>query len=64
MVVAWSSMHLGDIAKIGGQGGTAFEYPFLLSICALAIAVAGGGRYSLDAVIFGKNKRALGVAPA
>jgi putative oxidoreductase len=62
MVVAWASMHLGDIAKIGGPGGSAFEYPFLLSMTALAIAIAGPGRYSLDAVLFGPKTAPGGVA--
>jgi putative oxidoreductase len=48
-------MHLPDAAKIGGPGGSAFEYPFLLSINALALAIAGGGRQSLDAVLFGRK---------
>jgi putative oxidoreductase len=55
MVVAWASMHLADFLKIGGPGGSAFEYPFLLSLNALALVIAGGGRYSLDAVLFGRK---------
>ncbi|NUQ76004.1 MAG: DoxX family protein [Polyangiaceae bacterium] len=55
MVVAWVMVHLGDLPKIGAQGGAAFEYPFLLSMAALAIAIAGGGRYSLDARLFDKR---------
>lgn len=55
MVVAWVMVHLGDLPKIGAQGGAAFEYPFLLSMAALAIAIAGGGRYSLDARFFDKR---------
>ena len=51
MVVAWASSHLGDLPKIGGPGGPAFEYPFLLSMTALAIALAGPGRYSADAAL-------------
>lgn len=51
MLVAWSTSHLGDLPKIGRQGGAAFEYPFLLMMCALAIAIAGPGRFSLDARI-------------
>jgi len=50
MVVAWVSMHLGDIATIGK--GSAFEYPFLLSMTALAIAISGPGKLSLDAKLF------------
>jgi putative oxidoreductase len=53
MVVAWSSMHMSDIGKVGTGGGGVFEYPFLLSLVTLAVAIAGGGRYSLDAMIFG-----------
>jgi putative oxidoreductase len=49
MLVAWTTSHLGDLPKIGQAGGAAFEYPFLLMMCALAIAIAGPGRYSLDA---------------
>ena len=30
MVVAWATVHLADAAKIGGPGGPAFEYPFVL----------------------------------
>ena len=57
MVVAWATMHLNDLPNIGAQGGPAFEYPFLLSIAALAIALAGPGRFSLDAKIFGRGGR-------
>jgi putative oxidoreductase len=55
MVVAWLLVHLKDIPKIGAQGGAAFEYPFLLSITALAIALAGAGRHSLDARLFNRR---------
>lgn len=56
MVVAWATMHLADAAQIGaGANGARFEYPFVLSICFLAVAIAGGGRYSLDAVLFGRK---------
>jgi len=57
MVVAWSTMHLADAANIGGPKGPAFEYPFLLSVLFLAIAIAGPGRYSLDAKLFGRPRR-------
>lgn len=57
MVFAWATVHLGDMAKIGQQGGAAFEYPFLLSMTSLAIALVGAGRYSLDARFFGKGSR-------
>jgi putative oxidoreductase len=50
-------MHLNDLPNIGAQGGASFEYPFLLSIAALAIALAGPGRFSLDAKIFGRSGR-------
>jgi putative oxidoreductase len=55
MVVAWAMVHLKDIPKIGAQGGAAFEYPFLLSIAALAIAIAGAGKYSVDARLSGRR---------
>jgi putative oxidoreductase len=55
LTVAWMLIHSGDIAKIGAQGGAAFEYPFLLSMVAIAIAVAGPGMYSIDAKLFGKR---------
>jgi len=51
MVFAWISSHLADASKIGAPGGAAFEYPFLLSMVALALAIAGPGRYSVDAVL-------------
>ena len=51
MVFAWISSHLGDLPNIGAPGGAAFEYPFLLSMVALAIAIAGPGRYSVDAIL-------------
>ena len=60
MVVAWVAVHLGDLPKIGGQGGSAFEYPFLLSISALGIAIAGPGRYSLDALLLGRSPARAG----
>jgi putative oxidoreductase len=52
MVVAWTSSHLGNIADIGGRNGGLFEYPFLLSVIGLALAISGPGRLSLDAVVF------------
>ena len=55
MVVAWIMVHLKDRPKIGAQGGAAFEYPFLLSVAALAIAIAGAGRYSVDARLSGRR---------
>jgi len=55
MVVAWSTMHLADAANIGSARGGVFEYPFLLSMLGLAIAVAGPGKISLDALLFGKK---------
>lgn len=55
LTVAWMLIHSGDIVKIGAQGGAAFEYPFLLSIVAIGIAIAGPGMYSLDAKLFGKR---------
>ena len=51
MLFAVISTHLGDASKIGAPGGAAFEYPFLLGMVALAIAIAGPGRWSLDALI-------------
>lgn len=51
MVFAWASMHLADAVNIGTKGGPSFEYPFLLSMTALAVALAGPGRYSVDAII-------------
>ena len=56
LFVAWSTMHLGDLPNIGAKGGASFEYPFLLSITALAIALAGPGRYSLDAIVFKRGR--------
>jgi putative oxidoreductase len=56
MVVAWSTSHLGNIADIGGRNGGLFEYPFLLSVIALALAISGPGRLSLDAVLFRRFK--------
>jgi putative oxidoreductase len=55
MFVAWTTMHLADAALLGASGGARFEYPFLLSVCFVAVAIAGGGRYSLDAVLFGRK---------
>ncbi|AKT43084.1 DoxX family protein [Chondromyces crocatus] len=52
MVVAWSTSHLGDARFIGLGKGAAFEYPLLLSLLFLAIAISGPGRYSLDAMLF------------
>jgi putative oxidoreductase len=49
MLVAWIGNHLADAARIGQGGGVAFEYPFLLSVLALAVAIAGPGRYAVDA---------------
>lgn len=64
LTVAWLLVHRGDISKIGAQGGPAFEYPFLLSMVALAIAIAGPGMYSIDAKLFGKRtEERLGERP-
>jgi putative oxidoreductase len=42
------------------KGG--YEYPALLGVCGLALAIAGPGRYSLDALTGDAlNKPALGV---
>ncbi|MDI1446232.1 DoxX family protein [Polyangium sp. 6x1] len=60
MVVAWASMHLPDAAHVGSVKGVPFEYPFLLSIVGLGLAFTGGGRYSLDAVLFGRKPDAGG----
>jgi len=49
MAVAVFAVHLKN--GFIGQGG--FEYPMLLAVCALAIAIAGPGIYSLDQAIFG-----------
>jgi putative oxidoreductase len=51
MVVAWSTSHLGDAIRIGTAKGGVFEYPLLLSVLFLTIALAGPGRYSVDARI-------------
>lgn len=56
MVVAWSTTHLADAAKIGTGKGVPFEYPVLLSLIFMAITFAGPGRYSLDALIFGRRR--------
>jgi putative oxidoreductase len=56
MVVAWASSHLGNIADIGGPKGGAFEYPFVLSVIAFALAFSGPGRLSLDAVLVRRLK--------
>ncbi|EYF08770.1 DoxX family protein [Chondromyces apiculatus] len=57
MLVAWSTMHLGEAQFLGTGKGTPFEYPVLLSVLFLALAVAGPGKYSLDALIFGRRQR-------
>jgi len=57
MVFAWVSSHLADLPKIGRPGGPAFEYPFLLSMVALGIVLAGPGRYSADAALEGRVSR-------
>lgn len=56
MVVAWSTTHLADAAKIGTGKGVTFEYPLLMSLIFMAITFAGPGRYSLDALIFGRRR--------
>ncbi|HVK63592.1 MAG TPA: DoxX family protein [Polyangium sp.] len=60
MVVAWASMHMADAAHFGTAKGGPFEYPFLLSILGLALALTGGGRHSLDAVLFGRKIDSVG----
>lgn len=55
MSVAWIAMHTGSIAQIGTGKGAVFEYPFYVSLVALAVVVAGPGPLSLDAKLFGKR---------
>lgn len=55
MIVAWATVHLAQAADIGTAKGGLFEYPFLLSILAVAFAVGGPGQHSLDARIFGDD---------
>jgi putative oxidoreductase len=48
MTVAWTTMHTGDLRHLGTGGGSIVEYPILLSILGLAVAIAGPGPISLD----------------
>lgn len=52
MVFAWASSHLANIADIGGPHGPVFEYPFMLSVVAIGLAISGPGKLSLDAILF------------
>lgn len=54
MVVAIVTVHLGNglLARDGG-----FEYPLVLAVIALFFVVRGGGKYSLDRLLFKRRRR-------
>lgn len=52
MGVAAFKVH-GDAFSVQNSG---MEYPLTLGVILIALALAGAGRFSLDAVLFGKNR--------
>ena len=48
MVVAISMAHSGDIFSLSQHGGWAIELPALFLFGSLAIALIGGGKFSID----------------
>jgi putative oxidoreductase len=52
MVVAILSTHAHQVKQLGTGGGVGFEYPSLLAVVMLLLAVSGPGRLSLDRRLF------------
>lgn len=59
MIVAIGTVHLphGD-PFVGKPGGHSFELAAVYLACAVVFLVLGSGRYSLDAILFGKLEEA------
>ena len=52
---AWKALPNGFVASGGG-----WEYPFVLAVLALSLAVQGGGAFSLDETIFRERPKGEG----
>lgn len=48
MLVAIWLVHMGDLGRINGQGGWALELQAMYLVAAVALALLGPGRYSLN----------------
>jgi putative oxidoreductase len=62
MLLEFARVHTGDVFNLSKTGGWALELQGLYFVTALAVALLGAGRYSLDAVIGHRLPRPL--APA
>jgi putative oxidoreductase len=52
MLVAVLSTHAHQIKQLGTGGGVGFEYPSLLAVVMVFLAVSGPGKLSLDHRLF------------
>jgi putative oxidoreductase len=64
MLFAFALVHTGDLFNLSKTGGWALELQGLYFVTALAVALLGAGRYSLDAVIGHRLPRPLALAAA
>ncbi|WP_051244633.1 DoxX family protein [Azohydromonas australica] len=64
MLFAFALVHTGDLFNLSKTGGWALELQGLYFFTALAVALLGAGRYSLDAVIGHRLPRPLALAAA
>ena len=64
MLFAFALVHTGDLFHLSKTGGWALELQGLYLVTALALALLGAGRYSLDAAIGHRLPRPLALAAA
>ncbi len=56
MLTAITTVHLAQGHPFMGRGGPSFELPTLYLGFAILMIIAGPGRYSLDAILFGRER--------
>jgi putative oxidoreductase len=64
MLFALMLVHTGDLFSLAKTGGWALELQALYLVSAIAIALTGGGRFSLDAVVGRRMPGLLATASA